>query len=371
MAREFNAKINPACLKWAREEAGYPNADAFVEDFYARRKYKKTKEEFRKAYHYWEKQGGIPIVKLKHIAEMLKRQVSMFFLPEAPPKMHIPKDFRSHAENESLSTEMYKWIRRTNYLQNTARKVLINKDWDVEYRWIQEIKGKPLQERPEKIREYLDIPFEKQCSWKNTNTAYNNWRKVLEKRLGILIFQFPIKDDLDGFCYIKKKPYVIVVNSKQAARRIFTLFHELGHILDGDSGLCLPLYQEHIKKEANCNSFAAKFLIPQNELKSVNTLEKIEEAAKKAKVSTTAYLVRLYKEDLINQRDYLSWLRIINNPRKDSSSERGFTLVNPRTRSGDTLYEGVLDAVAEERMDYPEACDVLGIGLKTLFDELS
>jgi Zn-dependent peptidase ImmA (M78 family) len=65
-------------------------------------------------------------------------------------------------------------------------------------------------------------------------------------------------------------PIIYVNNSTSKTRQIFTLFHELGHLLFGTSGIDtldnrfvdgLPEQQREI--EILCNRFAAEFLLPQ------------------------------------------------------------------------------------------------------------
>ena len=67
-------------------------------------------------------------------------------------------------------------------------------------------------------------------------------------------------DEVQGFCLTDSLPYVIVTNSNHPyTGRIFTLFHELAHIINKQSAICLV---DGVKKEQKeewlSNSFAGK-----------------------------------------------------------------------------------------------------------------
>src|SRR5690606_34617696 len=111
---------------------------------------------------------------------------------------------------------------------------------------------------------------ETQNSFGNHENAFKEWRKILE-RLGVFIFKDAFQsDEFSGFClYDDKFPVIYVNNSKPFTRQIFTLFHELAHLLFRTGGIDTNIenYLGYIdgddkRIEIICNSFAGEFLVP-------------------------------------------------------------------------------------------------------------
>lgn len=96
------------------------------------------------------------------------------------------------------------------------------------------------------------------------------WRQALY-RVGIFIFKDAFREEsFSGFSlYDKLFPIIYVNNSAAKTRQIFTLFHELAHLLFQTSGID-PIDGQYIERltqqprriEVLCNRFAAQFLVP-------------------------------------------------------------------------------------------------------------
>ena len=113
-----------------------------------------------------------------------------------------------------------------------------------------------------------------QIKWKDEEEAFNQWREAIEQS-GIFIFKDSFKDEnVSGFClHHDKFPLIYINSSNSKSRQIFTIFHELAHILlgkgsvdflrrenifnarDNDKDFYLP---EEYKLEIICNNFAGK-----------------------------------------------------------------------------------------------------------------
>ena len=120
------------------------------------------------------------------------------------------------------------------------------------------------------IRESLDISIDKQSKWKSAGIAFKMWRKALEAN-GIFIFKDAfLNDDYSGFClYDEKYPIIFVNNSMADSRQVFTLFHELAHLLYRSGGIdfrsrdTTRSFQEYyFNIEVRCNRFGNEFLVP-------------------------------------------------------------------------------------------------------------
>lgn len=112
---------------------------------------------------------------------------------------------------------------------------------------------------------------------KNVNLVLEAFIEKIES-LGIAIFQLPLtKDNLRGFSIIDEQLPIIAIKrgGEPATAKIFTLFHELGHIIINEGGVCdIKLYNERQKIEKWCNSFAGELLVPSKELLSHHIVKK-------------------------------------------------------------------------------------------------
>ncbi len=365
----INVNINPKVLKWAREEAGFESGEVAT-------KLSVTDSN----YESWENKGEqIPLGKLKDLAGYYKRQLAVFFLPEVPEKLKKPKDYRNLKPSQmKLSKEVLLAMRQVSHFQHLASDIRGEKYWNEKYKWIDEISeaGRKVENVSKWLRDRLNITIEDQLKFKTEAEAYKNWRSAIENNLGILVFQFPMPyHEVQGFCFTDVKPYAIVVNShQQYTARIFTLFHELGHIIRKESGICLvDNIEKNQKEEWACNSFAGNLLIPNDKIERVSDLSTIAQYSKNLKISREVYLRRLKEQDLISDLVFFSLLKKV----KDSYSnikKSGGGAVPPekisRASRGDTFYGMVLEAVDSNRISYTEASSTLGLSVKRILNEI-
>jgi Zn-dependent peptidase ImmA (M78 family) len=76
------------------------------------------------------------------------------------------------------------------------------------------------------------------------------------------------QDKLRGFSIVDDVMPIIGIKrgGEQTTAKIFTLFHEFGHILLNEGGLCDLSEKTSIEIEKWCNAFSAEVLIPTSEL---------------------------------------------------------------------------------------------------------
>ena len=222
--------INPSLLKWAREEAGYSASEVALQ-----------MDIPLEQYFSFESTGeDMPRTTLEKIATMLKRQTAVFFLPNTPPKAKHPKDYRNVKERTNkLHPDTLLAIRQANMFQESALELEPSDSWSEGRRFLDKIKIMKKSEQISLLRQKLGISSIDQSRFNNTDTAFREWRRAIEEHLGILVFQFSFPtEDAQGFCFAENLPMVIIVNGNYApANRIFTLFHEIAHLLKTQSGL--------------------------------------------------------------------------------------------------------------------------------------
>lgn len=362
--------INPQVLRWAREEAGYdPFEIADKVDIETDR------------YKLWEKEGkNIPLGKLKLLANTYKRQLAVFLLPTTPAKILKPKDYRNlNLADSKLSKKVLDVMRDVNYFSEMALELQGETYWKQRNDWMTEVKAKIKDNHSfhSQLRELLNITVEDQMQFASDSEAYRKWRLAVEDRLGILVFQFPMPiKEVEGFCLTEKLPYAIVVNSNyNYYHRIFTIFHELAHILRHQSGLCL--FEKATAKqpeEWKCNEFAGSFLAPANLIEKTDDLKEIAAYASKLKISREVYLRRLKDENKISDMKFFRLLEQIKESYKKTKKKKGIIIIKPEVKSrasrGETFYNMVLEAMNNNRISYTQASSALNLNVSRLLNEI-
>lgn len=108
----------------------------------------------------------------------------------------------------------------------------------------------------DEIRDFTNIDF-----------ALEGYIEKVES-LGITVFQLSLtQDGLRGFSITDDIVPIIGIKrgGEQAHSKTFTLFHELGHILLNEGGICDMSAQTDIRIEKWCNAFSAEILVPTSE----------------------------------------------------------------------------------------------------------
>jgi Zn-dependent peptidase ImmA (M78 family)/transcriptional regulator with XRE-family HTH domain len=116
------------------------------------------------------------------------------------------------------------------------------------------------------VRDLLGVAVETQLGWDSEYVALRTWREVVE-RFGVLTFSFPLgSESCRGMAFADTEAPVIVINTHWNAKaRIFTLFHELGHVLTKTTSACAESWAHSGRSERVerwCEAFAAALLMP-------------------------------------------------------------------------------------------------------------
>ena len=263
--------INPELIRWARERAGYSLEAAEMHFRHIRA---------------WESGDQAPrYVQLERVADRFGVPVSVLFFPE-PPDLPAPsRSFRTLPEREfaALPPRIHLLVRKAQAFQISLSE-LTERRSPATQPILRELYGRGPD--PERARAVLGVSLEDQRSWSDTAAAFKGWRSALYEA-GVFVFKDAFRqDDYCGFSiYDAELPLIYVNNSRAPTRQIFTLFHELGHLLHETSGLD-PVSDDMLQRlpgssrsvETRCNSFAADFLLPHSELERLMAGEQATEA---------------------------------------------------------------------------------------------
>ena len=328
--------VNPDILKWARESANLSFEDVG-------QKIKKTAETIQS----WESGQESPTyVQLEKLAyQIYKRPIAVFFFPNPPEEDSPTKSFRTLPQHElqQLPPNILHLLRKAYAMQINLEELCDGQNFAEKKIW-QEVQIKPgqtFEQTATQIRNILEISLEEQFSWKSADIALKNWRDVLEVK-GIFVFKEAFRQpEISGFCLFDTEfPLIYLNNSMPKTRQIFTLFHELAHLLFGTGGIDKVeddyfdfLSGTDLRIERFCNQFAAAFLVPDSDFDqriqdfrypngySVDDYE-ISELAGRYSVSREVVLRKLRDRQVISSETYQAyvskWADESNTRRKNS-----------------------------------------------------
>jgi len=309
MAKRIKALVEPTLLVWARETASFSQKE-IAEGLGV------SVEQVQG----WESgKDHLSVSQLRKLAKKCKRPLSVFYLPEPPRGFQALRDFRrlAGAVTQHYSPALAYEVRAAHERRLVAIEVLETLGETAEdFQLTARVTDDPEQVAP-RVRERLGITLAAQNRWGDTAKGFRAWRDAIEAA-GILIsvvsgahHQIDI-DEMRGFAIADRPLPMIVVNGKdRSGGRIFTLLHELGHILLGQSvienslepGTAIPAPDRAI--ERFCNQLAAATLMPRDSLMADALVasktplrtewsdEEIEALARRYCVSRDALLVRL------------------------------------------------------------------------------
>ncbi|MEW5937361.1 MAG: XRE family transcriptional regulator [Candidatus Thermoplasmatota archaeon] len=299
-------EVKPEVFRWLRVSSGWS-----IEDVSKRLK---TSVEVVCAIESGERPATLR--QLKDLSLAYKHPIASFFLSEPIEEPPLPKDYRMLPERKDIFDRKTIYaIKRARNLQEIGAELSKNIDYAIQPR----VERTTAQEKPDvlaaKYRDRFGLTEERQRGYKNPYELFNDLRDVFED-MNILVFQFPMPvEDARGFALTDKTPNVIVVNSKDGIEaRLFSLMHEFGHILLGETVIDLPdisiRYRDSI--EQWCNEFASTFLLPRDLAKKIFKSEERRLTDKKTlnslsyryKVSKAMLLYNMLKLNFITRQEY-------------------------------------------------------------------
>ena len=324
---EYIQGINPDIVRWARERSGYTLHEIA----------KSLKKDIATISN-WESGAAVPTyVQLEKLADKYKRPVAMFFFPEPPEEPDFVEQLALRSsELEQLDPGVRILLRQARARQLSLMELNMGLN-PVEMKIFRDLQAQ-LDDSPTELaqqtRTYLDISVETQASWSNAREALGNWLESVEEK-GIFVFKAAFQNDsVDGFCLVHEQfPVIYLNNSRSSVRQIFSLFHELAHLLLGESGITRGINPVGEQIEVFCNQFAAEFLVPSGNLETVLDYPvyndaAIEELANYYKVSRPVILLKLVDRGIFTFEDY--WQKTEQwNEEYESRLERGVGAESP------------------------------------------
>ena len=238
----------------------------------------------------WENGTASPTYRqLEDLSKIYAMPIEIFFYPDPPdiPKSDIKLRALYEEYLQDTPTEILFVMNNAEIMQNNLRELCYGKNPSGKLITHQIFDGSSICDWAEKVREYLSAPLTEQTELKDRFKALKYWIEKLAD-VGVYIFKENFNNNAySGFCLNDPEFPIIYLNSQMLPQRqIFTIFHELFHLLKEKSGIDFSdnqdawnyLAQSTQEIEKTCDMFASEFLVPSGDFRQTIKTKKIDEA---------------------------------------------------------------------------------------------
>ena len=378
MAKSVPAIITPEVLQWAR------NLDQIsIEEI--SQKVKVSNEKIVA----WERGIEYPTLnQAKTLAKQYRVPFAYLYLPDIPQRVkRLEKvDYRTFGNcgPDEISRELRWFLRDIEDRRDTMIELYNESETPICHLSEQ----LPLDITPEQFADYLrkllGLTYDIQKKFRKPETALSYCISKLEDN-GFLIFEAAkiSPKEMRGVSVAYEYFPIIALNRKdEQSARLFTLCHELVHILTRTSGICNDMEQEASQNdiELYCNKVAGLTLVPTKELKANKNIKSmqqygfddtyVEAIARDFAVSREVILHRLWSIGLIGKTKYFEILKRYSDQYiayKSKNKRTGFLppALDKGTQVGKLYARTVLSAYHADRISPRETSGyLLGLHVK-------
>lgn len=247
--------VTPAVVSWAVDHSGYT-----IEEL--AKAVKAEPSEIRA----WLKGTKQPkLGKARALAKKLRRPLAIFLSPEPPSSDAPAVAFRAPVAEEmrDLNSNEQRYIRQASRIQDVVGH-LHGAVGDPRPTIPMFSTSDDVAAAARQARSWLGTRIEEQITWSSDSAAFREWRSRLETH-GILVFALALGgDSVRGMTLASDHSPVIIVNTHfNPGARIYSLFHELGHVLTATTSACAASWTPGTNQiERWCDGFAANALMP-------------------------------------------------------------------------------------------------------------
>ncbi|HUF50979.1 MAG TPA: XRE family transcriptional regulator [Longimicrobiales bacterium] len=375
MGRATKVPITPAMLRWAVAESGFAIEDvASAADVPTR------------VLQAWLAGRDRPsLTQARAVAAKLRRPLAAFLLPRVPKADAAEVQFRHPAgsDRRELNPEERNALRDAVRLQRVVG-------------WALREAGAPAVSLPRhrvsgnaetagaSVRRLLGLDHTS-SGWRSPTEALAGWRTSLEE-VGVLVFLLPLGSaSCRGFSVWDDHAPLIVANTWfNSQARVFTLLHELGHLVTRTSSACLdpptPQVRGGDATERWCEEFAAAILLPRSLVEQelaertgwrtgdrVTDLRTVSKIARSLNVSLRATALRLIKTGIANPGLYSAIPPTVDHKRGGGGGGDGRRRHEARRdQLGRRTVRIFLEAVSSGVLTTSDALEYLRVGYEDL-----
>jgi Zn-dependent peptidase ImmA (M78 family)/DNA-binding XRE family transcriptional regulator len=241
--------IIPKTLKALREMHGFTMEEIA-------KKLKTSAEKIKQV-----EEGGsfFTLSQIKKLADVYHISLAAFFSDSIPQIPVIP-DYRLNREKR-LGPQVFRAQKKACYL---SKELAMSSDRESTIPSFGETEATYLANA---FRKFLELEIIKN---KTSNEILKRYKSAVEEKMFVPIIEYPFKaKDVRAFSMLSKVSIIALNENDKPEVKLFSLFHEIGHLLRKNSGLCsIDIeFKNQQEIETYCNQFSAEFLVPQNDLK--------------------------------------------------------------------------------------------------------
>lgn len=386
--------INPAVLKWAREEAGLSLEDAAARAKITSLLKKRGEPERSPAdrLHSWETGEDTPSLRqLEKLAKGYHRPLITFFLAAPPLRRTSLADFRTFANQRPIKdTPEFSALKRRIEAMHEELKDIAAQEGFSQLPFIGSIKpGTPVTQFVVSMRLTLGFSFADQQRMTSKEDLLRKLREKAHDAGVFVVFEGDLgsyhskilPEEYRGLALAHPTVPLVAINPNDAkAAQLFTLVHELAHLWLGESGVTNydALGGERSRSagkdcETLCNAVASEFLVPEKAIRArwrpdnEDLGGKIGELARGFKVSRAVIARRLLDLKIITDAEYKPLLTLYQAQWKNNKQKQTESVGNPtrndmdKYRLGRRLLSTVLDAADNGKITLQEAARILHV----------
>lgn len=332
----------------------------------------------------WEKGTSMPTLRqAKDLAKFYRVPFVYFYLPDIPKKTkRIEKaDYRTFGnigDVENMSREL-RWLLRDIEERRDTMLALYEMNGQVVEPFTFRVEQTANhQDIATAIRGLLNVNHDEQIRFRKPEKFLAHCVSELEKR-DFLIFQAARiqPKEMRGLSLAYDSFPIITLNRKdQPSARLFTLIHELVHIITNTSGICNDISGASISNndiELMCNDIAGLVLVPIEEFKAHHIIPKIRTygfddtyvsaIARDFAVSKEVILHHLWDTKIITKQMYFDTLKRYNNEFKANHQKTKDGFLPPaddtRTQVGRLYSRTVLTSYYGDKISVRDASGFL------------
>lgn len=376
MPRGTEVPITPSVLRWAISESGFVSTEVA-----------EAVGVSATTLDQWQSGESRPnLTQARRLASKLHRPFAALLLPNPPEKRPLAVEFRHPlGGRRELNPSERRHLRRAIRIQETLS-------------WIAgEVSVEPPKTPAGSIsddaaavaaetRRVLGVSTTAQMTWASSAIAFDNWRTAIEST-GHIVLLFSIgKGSCRGFSSSDPRVPLIAVNTAwNEEARIFTLFHEFGHLITRTSSACVESIRtsdETDPTERWCERFAAEVLMPKPDVEAalrqqgwvqgreIRSLDVPAALARRFKVSLRAAVIRLITVDAARW-DLYDQIPVVADKKPEAGGGTGRSRSEIREdQFGDRVASLLVEAVDKDVIGRSQAVDFLDIP-DSAFDDLA
>ena len=374
--RRLQITLQPGVLRWARERAGISPEEL------ARKIQVKPERVFE-----WESSGRISIAQTDRLAQKTHTPLGFLYLAEPPTdRLPIP-DFRTRRQSgEPPSPDLLETVESMQRRQSWMRDELIAEGAEP----LDFVGAWGTDDSPPEVARAMRDALRLADGWAAQESTWTDALRRLRDQAddaGVLVVLNGVvgnstrrklnPEEFQGFALVDEyAPLVFVNGADFKAAQMFTLAHELAHLLVGETGV--SRFQDFRPTdhatEQFCNWTAAEFLVPGRELQAFwptarGRIDPYEAIARRFKVSSLVAARRTLDLKLIDEDAFSSFYRELQDQEWHKKQSGGEFWGTQKWRVGPRFGGAVVRAVREGRLLYREAYSLTGLRGDT-FEEI-